>query len=103
METIAEIKIPKRRLSALYNDGIKTAAAINLVYVKDIEPGIKRIYKETGFTYVLKRKAGKGCENIGQNKKPCTTPGMATGVDMCKRKTRPPAGDRTGRKEQEAV
>lgn len=56
METIAEIKIPKKKLLTLFRDNVKSAAAINLVYVSDIQPGIRRIEKGRSFIYELQGK-----------------------------------------------
>lgn len=52
MET-AGIKITKRKLKGLLNDGAKSAEAINLVYVNDTEPGIRRVKKGDQFIYKL--------------------------------------------------
>jgi len=56
METITEIKIPKRKLIALFKDSAKSASAINLVYVSDVQPGIRRVQHSDTFGYELNGK-----------------------------------------------
>ena len=58
METITEDKQPlsKRKIKAISNDPEKTAAAIDLVYVQDNQPGMERIKNGKGFTYKLNGK-----------------------------------------------
>lgn len=46
-----EIKIPKRQIRQLIHDSEKSAAAVNLVYVSDTQPGIRRIRIGARFTY----------------------------------------------------
>lgn len=46
-----EIKISKRKLKALLNNNVKSAEAINLVYVSDTLPGIRRVKQGDGFIY----------------------------------------------------
>ena len=49
-----EIKsISKRKLKRIVNDPIKTAEAVNLVYVNDMQPGITRVRNGKNFTYFL--------------------------------------------------
>ena len=48
------IKIPKRKIASIANDPSKTAAAINLKYISDNEPGIERIKKGNNFKYQFK-------------------------------------------------
>ena len=58
METIAaeQQTLSKRKIRAISKDPEKTAAAIDLVYVHDHEPGIQRIKSEKGFSYKLNGK-----------------------------------------------
>lgn len=50
--TIAEkIKLPNRKIKAIHKDPEKMAVAIDLVYVSDSHPGIKRIKKGKDFVY----------------------------------------------------
>jgi len=58
MEAANEIKLTKRKLKGLVDDPVKSAAAINLVYVTDTQPGINRIKKGKDFIYI------KGTEQI---------------------------------------
>ena len=54
MEISEEVlnNIPKRKMRMISNDPVKTAAAANLVYVNDLQPGIQRIKKGKTFEYV---------------------------------------------------
>lgn len=58
MEIAAEeiVKIPKRKIKAISKDPEKTAAAIDLTYVHDNQPGIQRIKNGKKFTYRLGNK-----------------------------------------------
>ncbi|HXS35512.1 MAG TPA: hypothetical protein VN721_02340 [Flavipsychrobacter sp.] len=51
-----EIKITKRKLESLADNAIKSAEAINLVYVTDAEKGITRIKKRDEFIYLYNDK-----------------------------------------------
>ncbi len=55
METIAaeQQTLSKKKIKAISKDPEKTAAAIDLVYVHDNEPGIQRIKNGNNFTYQL--------------------------------------------------
>lgn len=54
--TAAEKSISKKRIKAISKDPQKTAAAIDLVYVQDNQPGIERVKSSKGFTYKLNGK-----------------------------------------------
>jgi DNA topoisomerase-1 len=58
LETIAAEKqqLSKKKIRAIRKDPEKTAAAIDLVYVHDNEPGIQRIKNGKDFSYKLKGK-----------------------------------------------
>lgn len=58
METLAAAQqtLSKRKIRAISRDPEKTAAAIDLVYVHDHEPGIERIKSGIAFTYKLNGK-----------------------------------------------
>ncbi|MDB5245685.1 MAG: Eukaryotic topoisomerase catalytic core [Segetibacter sp.] len=43
--------IPKRRLRSLLKNPVKTAEAVNLVYMNDTKPGIERVKVEDGYEY----------------------------------------------------
>lgn len=53
MEAIADVRLTKRKLRSLVTDTAKSAAAVNLVYVSDSEPGIRRTGTARKFSYVL--------------------------------------------------
>lgn len=46
------IKLPDRKIEAIVNDPVKSAEAVNLVYVTDTQPGIVRVKNGKGFYYV---------------------------------------------------
>lgn len=50
------LKLSRRKINAIIHDAEKSARAVNLVYVSDEQPGIKRIKKGKGFTYLLDNK-----------------------------------------------
>lgn len=52
MEAVTEIKITRRKMKVLFDDAQKSAAAINLTYITDSEPGIIRVLKASTFTYI---------------------------------------------------
>jgi len=100
METFSDIKISKRKLKGLLHDAEKSAEVIDLVYVSDKDPGIERIKRGKGFTYVENGKqitAEKELLRIRnlvippawENVWICTLPNghlQATGTDTKKRK-----------------
>lgn len=43
--------LPKKKISAIIKDPVKTAKAVNLVYVQDTHPGIERRKKGNSFAY----------------------------------------------------
>lgn len=48
--------IPKRRIRSLLKSPVKTAEAVNLVYMSDNVPGIERIKKDNAFEYYYQGK-----------------------------------------------
>lgn len=56
MEAIADVRLTKRKLRSLVTDSAKSAAAVNLVYVSDAEPGISRRGNAPQFSYMLEGK-----------------------------------------------
>ena len=64
METATEITLSKKKLTSLFKDNEKSAAAINLVYVTDMQPGIARKKKGSGFVYLYNGKPVKDEETI---------------------------------------
>src|SRR5678810_760317 len=52
METFPDVKISKRKLKGLLQDAERSATAIDLVYVSDKDPGIERVKRGKGFSYI---------------------------------------------------
>lgn len=99
--TIEDVPVvTKARIRKLVNDAVKTAEAVNLVYVNGNEPGISRIKHGKNFSYVLGTKAVKNKEDIDRIKSLVIPPAwedvwicalknghlQATGIDLMKRK-----------------
>jgi DNA topoisomerase-1 len=51
-----QISIKSRKIRSLVHNSIKTAEAINLVYVSDKDSGISRVKNKEGFTYTIEDK-----------------------------------------------
>ena len=51
-----EIKLSKRQINSIIKDPVKTAEAVNLVYVSNTEPGIIRQKKGTSFYFIFENK-----------------------------------------------
>ena len=66
MEEVARIRFTNRKLRSLGNDVVKTAEAINLVYVSDTHPGILRTRNGKGFIYKYKGKTVTDIEVLGR-------------------------------------
>lgn len=87
-------------INSLAKDAVKTAEAINLIYVRDAEPGIRRIRKGNQFYYVLNNKRVRNKQDLERIKKLVIPPAwenvwiclhenghlQATGLDVRKRK-----------------
>jgi DNA topoisomerase-1 len=102
MELIAEeiTKLTKKKIEKIINDPEKTAKAVNLVYVNDLNPGIERIRKGKDFAYVLENNPVKDKEELQRIKSLVIPPAwenvwicilanghlQATGLDARKRK-----------------
>ena len=56
MENFSAVRIPRRKMKGLLQDGEKTAEIISLSYVSDNDPGISRVRKGKGFAYVFNGK-----------------------------------------------
>jgi DNA topoisomerase-1 len=56
MNEVAEAieSIPKRRIKTLIKSPVKSAEAVNLVYVNDTQPGIERVRNGNSFEYFFK-------------------------------------------------
>ena len=66
MDEVREIRFTKRKLKSLGNDAVKTAEAVNLVYVTDAQPGITRLPNGKGFAYRYNGKTVTDIETIGR-------------------------------------
>ncbi len=95
-----DIKIPNRKIKSILNDAVKSAAAINLDYVNDAQPGITRIKKGEHFHYFLGKRKVQDKAILDRIKKLVIPPAwenvwicdldnghlQATGTDVKKRK-----------------
>jgi DNA topoisomerase-1 len=95
-----KVKIDKRKIRGIAKDPQKTAHAVNLVYVNDTQPGIKRLKRGREFIYVLRNKPVKNEEMLARIKSLVIPPAwenvwicslanghlQATGFDTKKRK-----------------
>ncbi|MCD6065830.1 MAG: topoisomerase [Bacteroidetes bacterium] len=95
-----EIKLSARKINSILKDGAKSAEAVNLVYVKDADPGIQRVKKGPDFSYVLKNRKINSKKELERIKKLVIPPAwenvwicllenghlQATGVDIKRRK-----------------
>lgn len=100
METDIIDKLPKSRIRRIINDPVKSAEAINLVYISDNSPGISRKKAGRAFCYYLKEKKISDKETLArirglvlppawQNVWICSLPNghlQATGLDARSRK-----------------
>ena len=94
------IKIPRKKIASIVNDPVKTAAAVNLKYVSDTEPGIERIKNGKSFNYQFKENIIADNDNLQRIKGLVIPPAweqvwicklanghlQATGLDIKKRK-----------------
>ncbi len=96
----AIIKIPRKKIAGIVNDPVKTAAAVNLKYVSDTDPGIERIKSGKGFKYQFRENLINDEDSLQRIKSLvippaweqvwiCTLPNghlQVTGMDIKKRK-----------------
>ncbi len=94
------LQIPRKKIKAIIADPVKTAEAVDLVYVSDTQPGITRKKKGAHFIYVDDEKEVKDEATISRIKKLVIPPAwesvwvctlenghlQATGIDVLKRK-----------------
>ena len=92
--------ISKRRIKTLIKDPVKTAEAVNLVYMNDTKPGIVRMKTEDGFEYAYEGKKVTDDETLMRIKRLVLPPAwenvwicplenghlQATGIDVKNRK-----------------
>ena len=97
---MSEIEVPAKKLASLHNDAAGSAEVVNLVYVNDREPGIKREREGNDYVYVLKYREVKDKHVLKRIKALvlppaweevwiCTDPNghlQATGIDAMGRK-----------------
>lgn len=95
-----EIQISARKIRTIIKDPQKSAAAVNLVYVNDQQPGIWRVRKGESFEYFFSRKKIRDPEELERIKRLAIPPAwenvwicslsnghlQATGIDAKKRK-----------------
>lgn len=102
MNEVAEAidKIPKRRIKSLIKSPLKSAEAVNLVYVNDNQPGIQRVKEGNLFKYFFEGKEIKDEEELLRIKRLVIPPAwenvwicplenghlQVTGIDVRKRK-----------------
>lgn len=94
------MNLPLKKLDAIVNDAVKSAEAVNLVYVRDAEPGIRRVRKGKSFHYLWKDRKLKNKQELERIKKLVIPPAwenvwiclrenghlQATGTDVKNRK-----------------
>ncbi|MES2850643.1 MAG: DNA topoisomerase IB, partial [Bacteroidota bacterium] len=94
------ISIPKNKIRKLVNDAVKTAEAVDLVYVNGNEPGINRVRQGKSFKYIIGSKTVKNKNDIKRINSLVIPPAwedvwicilenghlQATGIDLRKRK-----------------
>ncbi|HEY1038443.1 MAG TPA: DNA topoisomerase IB [Bacteroidia bacterium] len=99
-ELIPEIKLNLKKIRSILKSPEKSAEAVNLIYVKDAEEGIKRIKKGKGFSYLVKNEKLKSKQVLERIKKLVIPPAwknvwicmldnghlQATGLDIKERK-----------------
>ncbi len=102
MNEVAEAidNIPKRRIKSLIKSPVKSAEAVNLVYVNDTQPGIQRVKEENSFKYFFEGKEITDEEELLRIKRLVIPPAwenvwicplenghlQVTGIDVQKRK-----------------
>jgi DNA topoisomerase-1 len=102
MNEVAEAidNISKRRIKSLIKSPVKSAEAVNLVYVNDTQPGIQRVKEGNSFKYFIEGKEIKDEEELLRIKRLVIPPAwenvwicplenghlQVTGIDVRKRK-----------------
>jgi DNA topoisomerase-1 len=95
-----EIKLTRRKIKSIIQDPEKSAKAVNLIYVNDKQPGIRRIKENDTFIYKIGRKTIKDKTTLARIKKLALPPAwenvwicasenghlQATGIDSKGRK-----------------
>ncbi len=100
LETVEEIKLSAKKITAILRDTQKSAAAVNLVYVDDKQPGISRTRRGKTFSYFLAGQKIQDPQTLERIRKLVIPPAwenvwicplenghlQATGIDAKKRK-----------------
>jgi DNA topoisomerase-1 len=100
MLALEGIQISDKKIKTILHDAEKSAKAVNLVYVQDTQPGIKRVKKGKGFIYMLENKKVQDGASLERIKKLVIPPAwenvwickldnghlQVTGTDVKKRK-----------------
>jgi len=95
-----KLRIDKRKFKSIIRDPEKNAGAVNLIYVNDKDPGIRRIKRGKGFIYLFENKRVKDEETLSRIRSLVIPPAwknvwiclhsnghlQATGLDSKKRK-----------------
>lgn len=68
MQDLSVITINRRKIKSLINNCIKSAEAINLVYVNDKQNGILRVKKRNGFAYTIDKVPVRDAETLARIK-----------------------------------
>src|ERR1041385_3930914 len=53
---VQELKLATRKFKAIYNDPVKSAQTVDLIYVSDSQPGITRVKRGKKFHYEQPKK-----------------------------------------------
>lgn len=94
------LQLPRRKIKAILTDPVKSAKAVDLIYVSDCDPGITRKRKGKNFEYYLGNKKETDEDTLGRIKSMVLPPAwenvwicakenghlQATGIDALKRK-----------------
>ncbi|MEO5997205.1 MAG: DNA topoisomerase IB [Chitinophagaceae bacterium] len=102
MQTAEQVvlNISKRKLTSIIKDPVKTAQAVNLIYVANTDPGIIRVRKGKTFEFILENKKVKDKDTLQRIKSLVIPPAweevwicklgnghlQTTGLDVKKRK-----------------
>ena len=63
------LKLSQKKIAAISADPVKTAKAVNLIYVNDADPGIVRVKKGNAFDYLFQNKKVRDKEQLDRIKK----------------------------------
>lgn len=83
---LQEVKLTRRKIQSIKKDPEKSAKAVNLIYVTDKQPGIKRIKEENDFLYRYKNKIIDDDVTLGADKEARIASCVGRCVDLRQRK-----------------